>query len=72
MCAAPGGKTTHIAARMENTGRVVALDKSENKTRAIQRNCAQLGVTIVTTFGQTRYHHSAPMVSSVHAVTDLL
>ena len=50
MCAAPGGKTTHIAARMENTGRVVALDKSENKTRAIQRNCAQLGVTIVTTF----------------------
>ena len=50
MCAAPGGKTTHIAARMENTGRVVALDKSENKTRAIQRNCAQLGATIVTTF----------------------
>ena len=29
MCAAPGGKTTHIAARMENTGRVVALDKSD-------------------------------------------
>ena len=50
MCAAPGGKTTHIAARMKNAGVVIAFDKSENKIAAINRNCIQLGITNVTTF----------------------
>ena len=50
MCAAPGGKTTHIAARMKNAGFVTAFDKSENKIAAINRNCIQLGITNVTTF----------------------
>ena len=50
MCAAPGGKTTHIAARMKNAGVVTAFDKSENKIAAINRNCIQLGITNVKTF----------------------
>ena len=37
MCAAPGGKTTHIGQKMNNTGVVVAFDKSSNKINAINR-----------------------------------
>lgn len=31
MCAAPGGKTTHLAQLVGPEGRVVAFDKSQNK-----------------------------------------
>ncbi|XP_065575080.1 tRNA (cytosine(72)-C(5))-methyltransferase NSUN6-like [Artemia franciscana] len=47
MCASPGGKTTHIASLMKNTGQVVALDKTERKIGYIKENCARLGVTNV-------------------------
>ena len=50
MCAAPGGKTTHIAQKMNNTGLVVAGDKSNNKIKTIQSNCTRLGVTNVRAF----------------------
>ena len=50
MCAAPGGKTTHIAQKMKNTGLVVACDKSNNKIKTILANCARLGVTNVRAF----------------------
>eukprot|EP00088_Acartia_fossae_P047166 TRINITY_DN5111_c0_g1_i1.p1 TRINITY_DN5111_c0_g1~~TRINITY_DN5111_c0_g1_i1.p1 ORF type:complete len:447 (-),score=97.17 TRINITY_DN5111_c0_g1_i1:9-1349(-) len=38
MCAAPGGKTMHIATKMKNSGYVVALDKSVGKIKQIQQN----------------------------------
>jgi len=46
-CAAPGGKTAHLAALMENRGRVVACDVHARKVDAVGRQCARLGVTIV-------------------------
>jgi 16S rRNA (cytosine967-C5)-methyltransferase len=46
-CAAPGGKTTFIAQLMNNQGRVVAQDVSEERLKWIQENCARLGVTCV-------------------------
>jgi len=50
MCAAPGGKTTHIAQRMQNRGVVVAFDKSKSKIEVIKTNCEKLGVEIVEAY----------------------
>jgi 16S rRNA (cytosine967-C5)-methyltransferase len=43
-CAAPGGKTTHIAELMADTGEVIALDKSEKGIKRIRENIARLGL----------------------------
>jgi 16S rRNA (cytosine967-C5)-methyltransferase len=48
-CAAPGGKTTFIAQLMNNRGRIVAQDVSEERLKWIQENCARLRVTCVET-----------------------
>ncbi|XP_061614140.1 tRNA (cytosine(72)-C(5))-methyltransferase NSUN6 [Phyllopteryx taeniolatus] len=50
MCAAPGGKTCHIAALMEDRGEVVALDKIRNKMEPIRRNAEMLQLRSVTAF----------------------
>lgn len=44
MAAAPGSKTTHIAQLMNNTGRILALDKSRERLLAVRDNCERLGV----------------------------
>lgn len=46
-CAAPGGKTTHLAELMKNQGQIVALDISLPKLKLLQENCRRLGVSIV-------------------------
>jgi 16S rRNA (cytosine967-C5)-methyltransferase len=48
-CAAPGGKTTHIAQRMENKGEILAVDLTQEKLRLIRELCQILGVKIVKT-----------------------
>jgi 16S rRNA (cytosine967-C5)-methyltransferase len=47
LCAAPGGKTTHIAALMNNKGNITAIDVSSKRIKKIQENCLRLGVDIV-------------------------
>ncbi|HZF02691.1 MAG TPA: 16S rRNA (cytosine(967)-C(5))-methyltransferase RsmB [Methylomirabilota bacterium] len=49
LCAAPGGKTTFIAQLMNNEGKIIACDVSEERLKLIQENCARLGVTCVET-----------------------
>ena len=44
VCAAPGGKTTHIAEKMEGTGKVIAFDKHPHKIRLIEDNAKRLGL----------------------------
>ena len=48
-CAAPGGKTTHMAQRMENRGEIYALDLSKGKLDLIEEMCQRLGIKIVKT-----------------------
>jgi 16S rRNA (cytosine967-C5)-methyltransferase len=49
LCAAPGGKTTFIAQLMNNEGKIVACDISEERLKLVQENCARLGVICVET-----------------------
>jgi 16S rRNA (cytosine967-C5)-methyltransferase len=43
LCAAPGGKTTHIAALMHGEGEVVAVEADPARAEAIAANAARLG-----------------------------
>ena len=47
LAAAPGGKTTHLAAYMENRGELRAFDLHEHKLPLIRDNCRRLGIDIV-------------------------
>ena len=48
MCAAPGGKTTYIAEKMQNRGEIIAADSSNIRLGLVTENCRRLGVKIVT------------------------
>jgi 16S rRNA (cytosine967-C5)-methyltransferase len=48
-CAAPGGKTTHIAQLMEDTGQLIALDRSERGIEQIRENILRLGLESICT-----------------------
>jgi len=48
-CAAPGGKTTHIAELMGNEGTVVALESDRKRTGRITENSKRLGISIIRT-----------------------
>jgi 16S rRNA (cytosine967-C5)-methyltransferase len=49
VCAAPGGKTTHMAALMQNKGEILAFDVHEHKLQLLQDNAARLGIDIIKT-----------------------
>ena len=48
LCAAPGGKTTHLAALMGDRGEIRAFDVHPHKIALIEANLARLGLTCVT------------------------
>ena len=49
ICSAPGGKTTHMAQKMNNNGKIVARDVYEHKLKLIDDNSKRLGINIIET-----------------------
>ena len=47
VCAAPGGKTTHMAELMDNRGKIVAWDMHAHKIKLIEENAKRLGISII-------------------------
>lgn len=50
-CAAPGGKSTHIAEKLSLTGQVISLDLHEHKVKLIAENANRLGLSNIETRG---------------------
>lgn len=46
-CAAPGGKTTHMAELMNNRGNIIAADIHEHKKVLISEQAERLGISII-------------------------
>lgn len=48
LCAAPGGKTTHLAALTQNQGRISASDIDAGRLELVRENTRRLGASCVT------------------------
>src|SRR3712207_2248567 len=48
LCAAPGGKTTHLAALMRDEGEIVSVEKRPDRAEQLEQTCRRMGVTIGT------------------------
>jgi 16S rRNA (cytosine967-C5)-methyltransferase len=44
LCAAPGGKAVHLSELLENTGRVIAVDRSSSRLNLLKKNRVRLGL----------------------------
>ncbi|MBI5477028.1 MAG: 16S rRNA (cytosine(967)-C(5))-methyltransferase RsmB [Ignavibacteriales bacterium] len=65
MCAAPGGKTTFIAERMNNQGEILAVDKYDVKLNMIKLSCERLGIKNVQTLAADSSTIDVPLADKV-------
>jgi 16S rRNA (cytosine967-C5)-methyltransferase len=47
LCAAPGGKTTHLAALMRDEGELIAVERHEGRAEALRRTATRMGASCV-------------------------
>jgi 16S rRNA (cytosine967-C5)-methyltransferase len=47
LCAAPGGKTTHLAALMQDDGELIAVERHPGRARALERTCKRMHASCV-------------------------
>jgi 16S rRNA (cytosine967-C5)-methyltransferase len=48
LCAAPGGKTTHLAALIGDEGEIAAIERHAGRAQALRRTAERMGATCVT------------------------
>lgn len=68
VCAAPGGKTTHIAESMSNKGAVLAADIYEHKLDLINYNAKRLGIDIIKTVSYDAAFRNAEWIGKADRV----
>ncbi len=66
-CAAPGGKTTHIAELMGDRGTIWACDRHSQRLQKVQENAARLQLKSIKIYSgdsgvETQFHHQADRV----------
>ena len=65
-CAAPGSKTTQLAALLEDTGRIVATDNNLGRISALRSNTERLGVTNTAVTAEDARNHSLKPFDGEH------
>jgi 16S rRNA (cytosine967-C5)-methyltransferase len=60
LCAAPGGKTTHLAERMGDQGEVWALERSPERLASLRATIARHGATCVRVVGGDGLRYKFP------------
>lgn len=65
LCAAPGGKSTHLAQLMHNIGTVVAIDQTSEKTALIAENANRLGISVIKTLEADASTVTLPLADAV-------
>lgn len=68
VCAAPGGKTTHMAELMQNRGKIYAFDIYQHKVELIKKNAERMGISIISaqTFDATNVYE--PLIEKADKV----
>lgn len=56
LCAAPGGKTTHIAARMKNKGLLISNEIIPKRAAVLAENAERMGLTNTIVLNETPEH----------------
>jgi 16S rRNA (cytosine967-C5)-methyltransferase len=67
-CAGAGGKSLHLAALMQNEGRLVSLDIAANKLRQLQERAQRAGVRILQTHTITDSSQLRPWLGKADAL----
>jgi 16S rRNA (cytosine967-C5)-methyltransferase len=57
LCAAPGGKATHLAALMGNEGELVAVERHPGRADALRRTAARMGANVEVRTGDAAAPH---------------
>lgn len=68
MCAAPGNKTTHLAQLMQDTGSIIALDRSERRVSLLRDTVKRfsLGCVQCFTFDATKAVANEEQITDMH------